>query len=225
MQRRFHILVAHEDPDVLQESVDLLKRKDYVVAGTPDPDEAYWWLSGWPIDLVVASPDFGPEGGKQLVANARAAQPEIAALVLASDTGAEPEPAAETIERRHGLHNAPHPIDSDELLRRVASLLSGITRRQRWPRKEISRSVPMRVGTSAGRLMDVSYGGLKFELGDECVLRSPVDVDFPRADLHLQVEVVWSVRGDRDGACVFGAALTPDPAPAADWRAFVDRLA
>ena len=111
------------------------------------------------------------------------------------------------------------------MVARVSALLAGMTRRQRWPRKEINGSVPMRVGSVEGKLVDVSYGGMKFELGgDEYVLRSPVDIDFPRSDLRLQVDVVWSARGDRDGVCVFGASLTHDPSPTADWRAFVDRL-
>jgi hypothetical protein len=57
------------------------------------------------------------------------------------------------------------------------------------------------------------------------VLRSPVEIDFPRADLRLQAEVVWSARRGHGRSCVFGAAVKPDPTPAAEWRAFVDRLA
>ena len=120
----------------------------------------------------------------------------------------------------------PTGLDGQEFLNRVGSCLATITRRQRWPRKEITAPVTMRIGQTQGKLMDVSYGGLKFELTEErYVLRSPVEIDFPRADLTLLAEVVWSARRGNGQACVFGAAVKPDPAPAAEWRAFVDRIA
>jgi hypothetical protein len=86
--------------------------------------------------------------------------------------------------------------------------------------------VPMRIGDTTGKLMDVSYGGLKFELTEEpYVLRSPVEIDFPRADLRLHADLVWSARLEHGKACVFGASVKADPTPATEWRAFVDRLA
>ena len=52
-QRRFHVLVADERPESLHFTVDLLKRRDHVVAGASNMDDVHWWLSGWPIDLLV----------------------------------------------------------------------------------------------------------------------------------------------------------------------------
>jgi DNA-binding response OmpR family regulator len=220
-QRRYHILVAQEDERALHETVNLLKRRDYVVAGAPTPEEAQWWLSGWPVDLAVTSPTFGGSSGIQLILGARSNQPEVAGLIV----GAEEQLPDRFDLRRHGLNAVAAPINPDEFLASVAECLAGIRRRQRWPRKEITAPVPMRIGETAGKLMDVSYGGLKFELTDEpYVLRSPVQIDFPRADLRLSAEVVWSARRANGRACVFGAAVTPDPAPAAEWRAFVDRI-
>jgi hypothetical protein len=220
-QRRYHILVAEEDSVSLNQAVNLLKRRDYVVAGAPTLEEAQWWLAGWPVDLVVTSQRFGPGSGVQLILNARASQPEIAGLIKA------PENAPDATEaQRHGVQMVRPAAGSDEFLARVAECLATITRRQRWPRKEVTGAVPMRIGQAAGRLMDVSYGGLKFELIDEpYVLRSPVEIDFPRADLRLHADVIWSARREHGKACVFGASITPDPTPATEWRAFVDRLA
>jgi len=220
-QRRYHILVADEDDEALTRAVTLLKRRDYVVAGAPTPEEAEWWVSVWPIDLVVAAPRFGAATGVQLVLDARTTQPEIAGLVTASSEGAPDRLDA----RRHGVGVVPPAGDTDKFLAGIAQCLSGLTRRQRWPRKEITAPIPMRIGHAPGRLMDVSYGGLKFELTEEpFVLRSPVSIDFPRADLTLLAEVIWSARRGQEHACVFGAAVTPEPAPAAEWRAFVDRI-
>lgn len=220
-QRRYHILVAFEDERPLKEAVTLLKRRDYVVAGTPTIEEAQWWISGWPVDLVITSPRFAGTGAMELVAGARAHQPEVAGLIV-GDENALPD---RNDLRRLGLRAANATINPEDFVATVAECLAGIRRRQRWPRKEITAPIKMRIGETIGKLMDVSYGGLKFELTDEsCVLRSPVQIDFPRADLRLSADVIWSARRDRGRACVFGAAVAPDPAPAAEWRAFVDRL-
>ena len=218
--RRFHILVADEDPDSLQRSVNRLKRGDLVVAGASTPEEVQWWLSGWPVDLVIAPRHFGAGSGLQLVLGARASQSDVLGLLLNPDQDVQVTADA----ARHGLHVAISPADSEAFSAQVQEILSLITRRPRWPRKAVSGAVPMRVGESRGRLMDVSYGGLKFELPDEFVLRSPVDLDFPRADLRLSAEVVWSARGVNGDSCVFGASVAIEPSHAAEWRAFVDRL-
>ena len=220
-QRRFHILVADEDQASLTVSVTTLKRRDYVVAGAATSDEAHWWLRGWPIDLVVSAARFGAQSGLQFILGARASQPEMAGLII----GIEEDMPDAVEARRHGLYVTPSPIDSDDFLARVGQCLASITRRQRWPRKEITSPFGIRVGTSVGKLMDVSYGGLKFELPEEsCVLRSPVMIDFPRADLTLQADVVWSARRDDSRTCVFGAAIKDHPGTPTEWRALVDRL-
>lgn len=221
-QRRYHILVADQNEVSLNRAVKLLKWRDYVVAGASTPEEADWWLAGWPLDLVITPARFGLATGVELILSVRANQPDVAGLITAN--GDNVPDAAEA--RRHGLQIMPTGLDGQEFLNRVASCLATITRRQRWPRKEITAPVTMRIGQTQGKLMDVSYGGLKFELTEErYVLRSPVEIDFPRADLTLLAEVVWSARLGNGQACVFGVAVKPDPAPAAEWRAFVDRIA
>jgi len=220
-QRRYHILVVDEDPIALQQSVNVLKRGDHVVAGASTPDDASWWLSGWPVDLVIVPARFQEASGVQLLLSARAAQPEVSGMI----TGAAADPAVMNEAERYGLQIASEPPDSDGFASEVTAMIAGITRRQRWPRKPVSDRIAMRVGTETGRLMDVSYGGLRFELSDEsAVLRSPVQLDFPRADLTLPADVVWSTRRSEDRACVFGASISAEPLSVAAWRAFVDRL-
>src|SRR5829696_1457992 len=173
-QRRYHILVVDEDPVALQESVDVLKRGDHVVAGASTPDDATWWLSGWPVDLVIVPARFQEASGVQLLLSARAAQPEVSGMI----TGASADPAVMNEAERYGLQIANEPPDSDGFAGEVTAMMAGITRRQRWPRKLVSGRIAMKVGTESGRLMDVSYGGLRFELSDEsAVLRSPVQLD------------------------------------------------
>jgi CheY-like chemotaxis protein len=219
--RRYHILVADQDPIALQKSVNALKKGDYVVAGAATTDDATWWLSRWPIDLVIVPARFEAMTGVQLLLTARATQPELSGLI----TGAAEEAAVRSDAERYGLHVSNESVASDGFVGEVVNVMTGITRRQRWPRKQISSRVTMHVGAEAGRLMDVSYGGLKFQLSDEsAVLRSPVQLDFPRADLSVPVEVIWSTRRSEDHSCVFGASIAAGPSSVAAWREFVDRV-
>ena len=219
-RRRFHILVADDSAAALQHTVSRLKRADHVVAGAHTADEAEWWLSGWPVDLVITTPMFAGTTGIELILRARAEQPAIAGLI----THPEDNAAFAAEAGRQNIQLAATGVDSAGFAAEVAAILARITHRQRWPRKAVSPGIPLHVGATAGRLMDVSYGGLKFELPDETpLLRSPVELDVPRADLRLPVDVVWSVRGEGRGS-VFGASITNEPAQAAEWRAFVDRV-
>lgn len=218
---RYHVLVADGTEATLNQSVGLLKRRGYTAAGAASPDEAGWWLSAWPVDVLVAAPRFGGSTGVELFLEARGRQPDIAGLI----TGPEADARLAAEGERHGLHIPPAPVEPGAVPARVADVLAAVTRRQRWPRKEITTPMPMRLGEAAGTLMDVSYGGLKFELADEpYVLQSPIELDFPRADLRVRADVVWSARRANGRSCVFGASLTPDPQPAQEWRAFVDRI-
>jgi hypothetical protein len=217
-QRRFHVLVADERPDSLHFTVDLLKRRDHVVAGASNMDDVHWWLSGWPIDLLVVSPDFAG-GGVQLAREARTVQPEMAALLVDAERSAAVEEAA-----GRGVDLVHHAVESPEFADAVGTILGRVTRRPRWPRKEIAHSVTMRVGDSVARLVDVSYGGLKFELTDDYLVRSPVELDFPRADLRVSAEVIWSARPQQGHTCIFGASVGVPPTDATEWRAFVDRI-
>ena len=219
-QRRFHVLVADERPDSLHFTVDLLKRRDHVVAGASNMDDVHWWLSGWPIDLLVVSPDFAGGSGVQLAHQARIVQPEMAAL-LVDAAGCD---AVTSDAGRRGIDVVHHPVESQEFAHAVRTMLGRVTRRPRWPRKEIGHSVTMRAGDSIARLVDVSYGGLKVEVTEDYVLRSPVELDFPRADLRVSAEVVWSTRPEQGHTCIFGAAVGVPPTDATEWRAFVDRI-
>lgn len=116
-------------------------RRDYVVAGASTPEEADWWLAGWPLDLVITPARFGSATGVQLILSVRANQPDVTGLITAN--GDNVPDAAEA--RRHGLHIMPTGLDGQEFLNRVASCLATITRRQRWPRKEITAPVTMRI--------------------------------------------------------------------------------
>ena len=56
MRRRpYNVLVFDDDQTALHQLVTLLQQRDYVVKGTSSAEEARWWLSLRPIDLLIAA--------------------------------------------------------------------------------------------------------------------------------------------------------------------------
>jgi hypothetical protein len=97
---------------------------------------------------------------------------------------------------------------------------------RRWQRTQLASVVPISVGRFPGRLIEVSYGGMRLEITMDCAddLPSTLAIALPRSDRILQVEVIWKVS---QGNCAWlcGAAVPgEDPAATSAWRDLVDTL-
>ena len=175
-----------------------------------------------PVDLVIAGSRIGSLSGLQFIVSCRARRPELTGILLATDRNQVPEMEA----WRHGITPIILPLDAEHFLMTVAEKLAAIRRRQRWPRKRVQADVPVEVSGTPGRLLDVSYGGLRLEMaGESYDLRARVQIDIPLASLRVNGELVWSARG-RDGAnCLCGISIIGEQHPVPIWREFVDNLA
>jgi hypothetical protein len=112
-----------------------------------------------------------------------------------------------------------------ELGSRPAQELSGPTRR--WERKQVPGEFAARVEEATARILDVSYGGVRFVLPRETAKDLPptFNISLPASDLSVQVNLVWSSR-DSDGAWLCGAALSDaNQAASRAWCGLVDALA
>jgi DNA-binding response OmpR family regulator len=219
--RTFTILIVDDDPSAQHDTVKLLHQRDYSVVCAWTVEEAYAQLVQHPVDLVLAGSRVGSMNGLQFIVSCRTRRPEVAGMVVA----AQPEHVSEMDAWRHGIAVAVRPLETERFLMLVAEKLASIRRRQRWPRKRVMSYVPLQVGHSRARLLDVSYGGLRFELqGESFELRSQVHIDFPVSQLSVDAELVWSARSDDGASCLCGVMLTGGRNPAHAWRAFVDRL-
>ncbi|MGE5602318.1 MAG: response regulator [Nitrososphaerales archaeon] len=219
-RRPYHILVLDDDVHALHDVVTLLQERDYVVVGAQTIDQAQWWLSGRPIDLLIAAVRLRGIGGVQFFAAVRDRYPELAGILI----GNEGDQFFETDAWRHGATLITRPYDGRRLLMVVAETLASIRRRQRWPRKTVPFRMPLSVSGTTATLIDVSYGGVRFALeGESYDLPSPMTIEFSSAPLTLTAELVWSSRASDGVRCLCGAAIVGD-APADDWRRFVDRV-
>lgn len=221
-RRPYHLLVVDDDPTAQHQTVRLLQRRDYVVATAWTLEDAYARLSEQPIDVVIAGTRIGSLSGLQFIISCRARHPDLAGILIAAQREHVPEMDA----WRHGITPVILPLDPEHFLMLVAEKLAAMRRRQRWPRKRVHTDVPVEVSGAPGRLIDVSYGGLRFEMaGESYNLRSLVQVDIPLASLRVNAELVWSARGHDGASCLCGVSILGDGNPVPIWRDFVDSIA
>jgi CheY-like chemotaxis protein len=220
-RRTSHILVVDADPAAQHETVKLLEHRDYTVMCAWSLADAYALLARHRFDLIVAGARIGDASGLDFILRCRARRPELTGLVVASHAGELPD-------ARHWSHAVTpvyRPLHAELFLMLVAEKLASICRRQRWPRKRVQTYIPLQIGQARARLVDVSYGGLRFELeGESFELPSPVHIDIPASQLSVEAELVWSARSLDGASCVCGLMLSGQN-PAHAWRNFVDLLA
>ena len=222
MQRKLsHILVVDEDPGRRHEMVSMLKRRDYTVDSLPTVEQAYVRITEQPISLVVSGIRIGSTNGLQFIVGCRGRRPDIAGVVVAG----QPEDVSEMDAWRHGVSVVCRPLIADHFLMVIAEKLASVRQRQRWPRKKVTSYVPMQVERFPARLLDVSYGGLRFQLeGESYDLRSLVRIEIPVSQLSMDAELVWSARAVDGASCLCGVMLSDERHADHAWRAFVDRV-
>lgn len=222
MQRKLsHILVVDDDPARRHDIVSLLKRRDYSVDSSPTVEEAYVRITEQPIALVVAGIRVGSMNGLQFIVGCRGRRPDIAGVVVAG----QPQDVAEMDAWRHGVTVVCRPLHPEHFLMVIAEKLASVRQRQRWPRKKVTSYVPMHVASVPARLLDVSYGGLRFQLeGESYELRSPIRIEIPASQLSMDAELVWSARAVDGATCLCGVMLSDERHADHAWRAFVDRV-
>jgi hypothetical protein len=137
-----------------------------------------------------------------------------------------PERSLELEASRYGAAYLEKPIDPKQFIRTVERLLAQVRRERRWPRHHAPEAFEVQIGSWSARLLDVSYGGLRFEMNaPSSPLPPTVPVRMPGLNLYLEAETIWTDRLTSPGALLGGLALLSEgedaPLP---WRALVDSL-
>lgn len=220
-QRDYHLLLVDRDTLGLYGLVQALKDRDYVLVTAPTGAQANWWLEQWPIDLIVAPVRLTPQAGLSLIRAARRKYPEMAGILVGNDA----ERAFETDAWRYGIGFVVRPFDPAHLRCLVAEQLARVRRRQRWPRKTVAQEVPLTVGRYPARLVDVSYGGMRFEIDSErSSLPRRLAIAFPLSRMHVEAELVWSARASDGINSYCGVSLSAETSATPQWRRYVDAL-
>jgi len=219
------ILIVDDDRATRVGLASLLQRAGYttVVAGTFQ--EAVRALNEEAPDLLITDVRLGEYNGLQLIATG--AWP-IPAIVM---TGF-PDRALEEEARRHGAAHIVKPISPSGFLALVEEKLATLPQRKarpirRWTRKAVGSELSAYVEEVSARIVDISYGGLRFEVDREPDRAFPpsVNLTLPASHISFQIDVVWTSRsGSQRWLC--GAAISQANRVAArEWRGLVDAIA
>jgi CheY-like chemotaxis protein len=218
----YQILVVDDDEVALSGLLELLRDAGHQATGAATFDAAQRLLEGNRYDLLIADVRLRSHNGLHLVRSTRLLFPEIAIILM---TG-YPETSLEFEASRYGAVYLEKPIDPRLFIRTVDRLLAQVRRERRWPRHHAPESFELQIGSWPARLLDISYGGLRFEMmAPSTPLPPTVPVRMPALNLYLEAETIWTDRVTSPGALLGGLALLSEgqnaPLP---WRALVDSL-
>jgi CheY-like chemotaxis protein len=218
----FRILVVEDDSATRRGMAQLLTGAGYDVAETASMTEALRLVASETPDLVITDLRLAEFNGLYLAAVNPQRIPIIVVTGFA-DRGLEME------ARELGADFLLKPVKPSQLLavveRRLPASTDGETFSvaRRWPRRRLTHELSARVDDTVVRIVDVSYGGVKF-IGkrDSSVLSKPsFRITFPKAAISVPVRVVWQQESDSNRLC--GATIPDDWQ--LHWRHLVDSVA
>jgi DNA-binding response OmpR family regulator len=213
------ILIVEDEQASREGLLVLLARAGYRTIGAGTLKEARQILERITPDLVLVDIRLSGDNGLQLLAMAQ--QPVPAIVITAFD---DRTLAAEA--RNLGAEFMLKPVSP-------AALLAAIQRKlpvesdqpaapsRRWPRRRVSSDVTALIGDAPARIVDVGYGGVRFELqsGADIALPERVRLTVP-GNIPIGLQVVWNRRSGDTWQC--GAAVNDEFRPA--WEVLVDTL-
>jgi DNA-binding response OmpR family regulator len=218
----FHVLVVDDDEAALAGLIELLRDAGHQATGAATFDAARRLLDIGHYDLLIADIRLRAYNGLHLVRLSRLLHPDMAVILM---TG-YPERSLEFEASRYGAVYMEKPIEPRQFMKSVERLLAQVRRARRWPRHHAPASYTVQIGSWPARLVDVSYGGLRFEMtAPDTPLPPKVPVRMPALNLHVEAETIWTDRLSSPGALLGGLALVAEGEDAPPhWRALVDSL-
>jgi DNA-binding response OmpR family regulator len=220
------VLVVDSQPVQLGINARTLTDLGYDVTVVTTFEEGKRRLSAQPpLALLIADIRLGPYNGLHLALRARSLHPNICIII----TDQTFDPALEREARGMGATYVVKPISPAKLTTLVTQMFSGHSdmpsTSRRWQRIPVSEPLPAAVGRVPGRVVDMSYGGvrLKFAAGEATTLPQRMDLVLPDRGLTFTIHPVW-VRSaaDSDGWLCGGELVDDSAGSVQEWRRFVD---
>jgi DNA-binding response OmpR family regulator len=215
------VLIVDDDKTTREGLAEFLEEAGYQAVAVGTFEDATRILRSEPPDLLISDVRLGPFNGLQLVISSPKPIPAIIITGFA-------DPVLEADARRRGADYVLKPVSPSKLLDLVAHKLSaarsgfGIPRR--WERKSVVGGLAISVDDAPARIVDVSYGGLRFEMQRPGIanetLPASLNITLPTAHLSLQAKLVWeNLIGEGRWLC--GAALSQETP---EWYGLVDAI-
>jgi ActR/RegA family two-component response regulator len=213
------LLLVDDDELTLNRTLRWLRMSGYPATGAPTYDRARRLLDTEPFALLLTKAKLGAFSGVRLMQLVYLDHPDTGVIVM----GDQPDSMLQIEARRYGALYATVPRSREELIAVIARVRPELRPQQRWPRKRLPAPVPVRVRQQTGTLVDVSYGGLCFEIPRSVQLPGSYEVALDWLGVHVLAQTIWSATSA--GALRCGAMLvTPQPGDHARWRMLVDLL-
>jgi len=213
-------IVIVEDDDAAREGLAaLLEDAGYAVRSTATFAEGRQLLAEQAPDLLIADVRLGRYNGLQLVATA----PRLVSSIIVTGF---PDPALEVEALKFGAHYITKPIAVEPFLALLETIVSARRHQSRrlWNRKSAIGKVAAEVEHAQARVVNISYGGIKFEIERDQSLPPSFRITVASPGLSIDASLVWGARSD-DRHWVCGAAISLRNAAAVhDWARLVDAL-
>jgi DNA-binding response OmpR family regulator len=220
----YKILIVEDNEASRMGLRTLLIRAGYEVASASSFVKGRRAITEQAPDLLITDLRLGEYNGLQLVAAVPLGVPSIVV------TG-YPDSVLAAEAQKLGAHYVTKPIVPETLLNLIEEALASAAQRQsrgstrRWDRKPVGGKVSARIENDQARIVDISYGGVRFEIEREQPLPSSFTVKVEAPEVSLDARLVWETRrGDRHRLC--GAALSwTNTVAFHHWAALVDGFA
>ena len=180
--------------------------------------------TGAPLVLLITDVRLGPYNGLR----ARATHPNICIIIADQARDA----ALEREARGLGATYLVKPITPEQLTRLLADMFGpagAASGSRRWARINLTESIPAAVGEIAGRVLDVSYGGVRLQLprtGRDDELPTTIELVLPNNGVAVTIHRVWTKNSGEDSEWLCGGELVDTDLRSVDeWRRFVDSYA
>src|SRR5262245_7905271 len=155
------VLIVDDDKTTREGLAEFLEGAGYEALAIGTFEEASRILRTTPPDLLIADVRLGPFNGLQLVIGSPQPVPAIIITGFA-------DPVLEADARRRGADYVLKPVSPSRLLdlvnHKLASARPGFGIPRRWERKLVIGGLPANVENEPARIVDVSYGGVRFEI-------------------------------------------------------------
>src|SRR3954451_15373481 len=221
-RNRSKVLLVDDDAATRQGLAEFFTESGYEVQAVASFEEGLRALRSETPDLLIADVRLGAFNGLQLLVSSPRSVPAIVITGFA-------DPVLESDARQHGADYVLKPVTPSVLLdmvrRRLAQVeTSRFETLRRWERKAVPGGLPARIDDQPARVLDVSYGGLRFQMPRAGEAPLSVNVRLSQPALAIRADVVWHTPLG-EYAWLGGAAVSQaNIATARDWRTLVDSL-
>jgi CheY-like chemotaxis protein len=219
------VLLVEDDASTRSALKTFLDRAGLETVAVGSFQEARHVMSALVPDLVVTDIRLGEFNGLQLLALAK--QPTAAIVITGFD-----DPVLRAEAQAFGAEFLVKPVAPGDLLalvqRKLEQLTGGQTQKpvRRWARKAVHTTVRGHVDNLRVRVLDVSYGGLRFEIEQPSHASLPQSfrVTLPDVPVPVPVELIWTSRSSEENWLCGAAIERADVAVAEAWSGFVDAI-